>query len=948
MKAAVTAEVDIVVDESLFLDKALPSPTAKENNGDDWKKFAPTNENDKLLKSLPSTSIQSLSGANTTSKPAQKIYRACIKQLQPAQKIYRACIKQLLSRVYISSLTNILIKRTLFNAIGYDSSLDNEIDKTLEDFDGWDSDSGSEEESEEEIEPPTFTGVSKYIDNTDWNDPKIIRLNAGSDLYLGELHPTSNLPHGKGILKRSIEKRKKRKGKKRRHVDDIINPIDAPLNEDELEFSMESFEDENVSSSSSSSLFDSFGDIESFNMKASLAPRTKNTKATEYFKGIFENGTFVNGLWRSSTGDQYDGNFNKNGLFHKKGKYSWADGESYDGDWECGVRHGYGTYFHSDGSVYQGEFKNNKENGQGKKIWRGGGSKKDSWKDDAENEMKDIEMNFENKDAESKELENESDDNEKKVLTRLKSKKRKQCKYKTYFGQWKNGKMNGTGKLNFAASGSWFDGLFVDDMRNGRGTMHWSNGYMYVGEWQNDKMHGRGVIKNTVSAFGFNDGMIIYDGFFKDGLKHGDDCIEHFQDKSTYKGQYKNNKPWGYGCWLGPELRPYASIVRRESYQGEFKNGMKDGDGVLITFNGTYTGNFCKNYPHKLNYFNNAATNESYNGCWEFGRKNGTGVYEGRKGVRYSGEWEDDYYHGSGQLTNKLGHVFIGTFVHGKLEGHGEMTDSCHGSYIGSFKNSKYHGHGTLIGSDSPLDKYVGEWKDGERCGKGEQGFKDGSRYVGLWKNNVFHDNNANWWGCDGHFLNQYTGSFFNGLPHGPGLMRWHSITNTNSKPMIYEGNWVCGVAQGEGFLVYPNGSRFEGIFGFTEKKRREVFRYNLIKMKFKKKLDDDNSDDDYPTAAATGGTISENNMFRVEIQGGEKGCFVDNKSGRRIYGFYQSCIVREGSPTHEIKNNHPTLIPKRPNNGSCCSATSPKTVLTQTTMKKKYETVNWQSSIRK
>ena len=40
---------------------------------------------------------------------------------------------------------------------------------------------------------------------------------------------------------------------------------------------------------------------------------------------------------------------------HGKGKYSYADGNVYEGDWKDGKKHGKGKYSWASGDVYEGD-----------------------------------------------------------------------------------------------------------------------------------------------------------------------------------------------------------------------------------------------------------------------------------------------------------------------------------------------------------------------------------------------------------------------------------------------------------------------------------------------------------------------------------------------------------------------------------------------------------------
>ena len=66
------------------------------------------------------------------------------------------------------------------------------------------------------------------------------------------------------------------------------------------------------------------------------------------------------------------------------GKYTYLDGEKYEGDWRNGKYHGHGTLTFPDGTKYEGKFKDGKENGQGTYTWSSGSRYVGEWKDDKE------------------------------------------------------------------------------------------------------------------------------------------------------------------------------------------------------------------------------------------------------------------------------------------------------------------------------------------------------------------------------------------------------------------------------------------------------------------------------------------------------------------------------------------------------------------------------------
>ena len=65
---------------------------------------------------------------------------------------------------------------------------------------------------------------------------------------------------------------------------------------------------------------------------------------------------------------------------HGKGKLTFADGNSYEGDYRDGKREGNGTFIYSDGRKYVGGWRDGKEHGNGEYIVKGS-SKKGVWED---------------------------------------------------------------------------------------------------------------------------------------------------------------------------------------------------------------------------------------------------------------------------------------------------------------------------------------------------------------------------------------------------------------------------------------------------------------------------------------------------------------------------------------------------------------------------------------
>eukprot|EP01083_Nonionella_stella_P058152 152407_1 len=68
--------------------------------------------------------------------------------------------------------------------------------------------------------------------------------------------------------------------------------------------------------------------------------------------------------------------------------------------------------------------------------------------------------------------------------------------------------------------------------------------------------------------------------------------------------------------------------------------------------------------------------------------------------------------------------------------GKGTLTGQTGDKYAGNFdENYKYSGHGTFTWVTGSAVKYVGEFENNMRSGKGTCTFKNGDTYVGNWAN---------------------------------------------------------------------------------------------------------------------------------------------------------------------------------------------------------------------
>ncbi len=222
-----------------------------------------------------------------------------------------------------------------------------------------------------------------------------------------------------------------------------------------------------------------------------------------------------------------------------------------------------------------------------------------------------------------------------------------------------------------------------------------------------------------------------------------------FQDGARYTGDYKEDKDknqilHGKGEYISKAFR----------YNGEFKDGKKQGKGVYVWANGDkFDGDFANDQV-------------SGKGRWEFA-----------SGGVYVGDVLNAIMMGKGVLVSKNGDKFEGVFADGQPNGRGVYVFANGDKYEGNMVAGKMSGSGTYTTKSG--DKFIVPWIDGVAHGSGTYEFANGDRYVGEIKS---------------------------GLLTGKGQY-FHSDGQRS------EGTYVNGQLTGEGKFYYNNGSWFEGTF---------------------------------------------------------------------------------------------------------------------------------------
>lgn len=182
---------------------------------------------------------------------------------------------------------------------------------------------------------------------------------------------------------------------------------------------------------------------------------------------------------------------------------------------------------------------------------------------------------------------------------------------------------------------------------------------------------------------------------------HNSDIVKYIGNDNCGKSYWKNGKMM---------------------YDGGYKDGLKHGNGIEYWKSGNvnYKGNWLENKRHgdgKLFY----ETGELwYNGKWDKHMFNEYGKeYNSDGSMRYDGEWLNDKMHGKGIFFINETVRYEGDMKDGKMCGNGKLLDNIQ-IYDGEFRDNKKCGHGVEYNRNGVII-YRGNFEDNERKGKGTE-----------------------------------------------------------------------------------------------------------------------------------------------------------------------------------------------------------------------------------
>ena len=266
-----------------------------------------------------------------------------------------------------------------------------------------------------------------------------------------------------------------------------------------------------------------------------------------------------------------------------------------------------------------------------------------------------------------------------------------------------------------------------------------------------------------------------------------------------------------------------AIVYNEDRYEGELKDGGRDGKGILYLANGDkYEGEFKDDEINGKGIYRYANGNK-YEGEFKDGKKDGKGVFYFSNGDKHEGEYKDGLAHGKGTHYLSNGGKFEGEFKYDKRDGKGILYLPNGNKYEGEYKDNKMSGKGIFYWADG--DRYEGEFENNTMDGKGVFYYSNGNRYEGEYKGGKMNGKGVYYYGNG----NRYEGEYKDGKENGKKIYYFadgnrceveYKDGKKNGKEIYYftngnryEGEYKDGNKDGEKIYYYANGNRYEAEY---------------------------------------------------------------------------------------------------------------------------------------
>lgn len=332
--------------------------------------------------------------------------------------------------------------------------------------------------------------------------------------------------------------------------------------------------------------------------------------------------------------------------------------------------------------------------------------------------------------------------------------------YQRFEGRLAAGKKEGAGSLiTYQPVKSEMKSMFKDNQPHGRGVWVIETGQTVTGNFEKGQLIGDIEIKGP--------GAYLYRGAWLNGMPDGLGHIE-YQDGAQYDGEFKFGLKQGQGTLKAPNGQVLTGIFEKDELI----------DDVQITGPGLYhyKGRLLNRAPH--------------------GR--GSIVYA--DGTEYEGNFANGLRSGQGTMRTTNGTVIQGNYVNDQLSGQTHIAGPTGQQYDGMCEHDKLNGPGQMKYTDGAV--YVGIFKDGVRQGKGKLSYLDGTSHDWEWKNDLLDGFVVSDFADGSH----YEGEYKAGKLHGKGRSK-------NALGRKVEGNWKDGWLEGHAEIQDPDLSTYSGEF---------------------------------------------------------------------------------------------------------------------------------------
>jgi hypothetical protein len=139
-----------------------------------------------------------------------------------------------------------------------------------------------------------------------------------------------------------------------------------------------------------------------------------------------------------------------------------------------------------------------------------------------------------------------------------------------------------------------------------------------------------------------------------------------------------------------------------------------------------------------------------------------------------------------GTYTAPNGNKYVGEWRGGERTGQGVFTMPEGDKYVGGFRNGDFHGQGSATISNG--EKYVGEVRDNKMTGQGTYTWPDGGKYVGEFRDNKKNGQGTFTWPNGDRYVGEYKDDKRTG---------WGVYTYADRRQLV--GEWFDGKVNGLG-----------------------------------------------------------------------------------------------------------------------------------------------------